>query len=1459
MAQLYPTINFYCSSFQDAPDWGIVLQYPFCTDAVDPDLGPGGWGQCFWAYAGQSPDAISKNLGGCDCSEGTSQPLGEPGPGGLMFGDPINAATGNKYIRENDFSGGKWLSFDRFYNSMPVVVSGAAGENWRHSYSQSLEINNSTPKVATAIRADGRLEKFQWNGDSWLPDPGVIDSLSEVKDFQGNVIGYTLEIASTQQFESYGLDGRLLSIFDRQGVKVSLSYSTAETDPSIAPHAGLLLSVTDGKGRQLTMAYSGDGHLKQLVLPDGGAVTYFQDSVGNLVQVKYPDGSSKTYYYNESTYTGGLSMPHALTGIVDEQGVRYETTRYNYQEGFATYSSQSNGINAVTINWDYDNNGDSLVRNALGRGVLVSFNTTHDIFHSSGVNAPCGLSCGQPWQLVSYDVNGHASSLQDFKGVVTNTTYDQSGLLTKEIDGSGTNNQRTIETSWNEEFREPLQRSVLDASGNTVADTAWVYNTRGQPLARCDIDPTQAGSYACSASGTVPAGVRRWTTTYCDAVDGTQCPLVGLRLSATGPRTDLTQTTTYRYYMDSVATGCGTLSGACHQPGDLYQVIDPMGHVTTIASYDADGRITRTIDANGINTDLTYTPRGWLASRSIGGATTTLGYTPYGAVASITDPDNVTTTFTYDAAHRLTDITDAQGNRLHYTLDAAGDKTQEQVLTAAGTVVRNLSRSYNALGQVTAVIDGLSQTVFSAGTSGSYDGNGNLVHSTDALGIQHQQGFDALNRLQSTIANYNGTDPATSNTQMAFDYDALDRLDGVADPDGLDTVSTYDGLGNRTELASPDTGTSTDTYDAAGNRLTHTDAKGTVSTSTYDALNRLTGTTYADSTLNVSYAYDEPDTVTGCSGTSPIGRLTRVVEGSVSTVYCYDGRGNITRKQQVTSSQTDTTDYAYTAGNRLSGESTPNQTAIQYTYDSNGRISSVQATPSGATTVPPTVVSHVSYLPFGPIRSYTLSNGQTITRTYDANYRLTDLTSPALNLHFARDAMGNIVALGNGPGANPTTETYSYDPLYRLTGITDAGTALESYTYNLTGDRLSKTAPGLATGAYLYTTGTHQLASIGNVARANDADGNTTASVVGGNTYGFAYNGRNRLMLAQLNGQTVGTYTYNALGQRIGKTTGTDTERFAYDEAGHLIGEYGTTNRDYVWLGDIPVAVIDNTISGGITTSTVNYVTADQLGTPRVVTDGTGTVIWSWAYQGNPFGEQPPTSTTGYVLNLRYPGQYYDAESNTNYNVFRTYEAATGRYLQPDPIGLNGGISAFGYVGGNPLRYMDSLGLQAEEFDPKAEAALNTPDTNAEIKYLDESAAEAARARDTTVYPSRRPASEFGEFGHCDAVKPITAQVGPVGGVYGLYDPVTSDLVYIGRTNDFARRKNQHANDPTKGDFNFAPISQANDYTTQRGLEQTYLNVYDPPLNRINGISPSNPNYDTYIDAAQSHLNNGGH
>ncbi len=113
--------------------------------------------------------------------------------------------------------------------------------------------------------------------------------------------------------------------------------------------------------------------------------------------------------------------------------------------------------------------------------------------------------------------------------------------------------------------------------------------------------------------------------------------------------------------------------------------------------------------------------------------------------------------------------------------------------------------------------------------------------------------------------------------------------------------------------------------------------------------------------------------------------------------------------------------------------------------------------------------------------------------------------------------------------------------------------------------------------------------------------------------------------------------------------------------------------------------------------SRIFYVHADHLNASRVVLDHQNRLRWRWL--SDPFGQLPPEDNPSglgaFELNLRLPGQVFDRESNLHYNYFRDYDPASGRYVQSDPIGLEGGVNTYAYVGGNPLSLVDSLGLNA--------------------------------------------------------------------------------------------------------------------------------------------------------------------
>jgi RHS repeat-associated protein len=256
------------------------------------------------------------------------------------------------------------------------------------------------------------------------------------------------------------------------------------------------------------------------------------------------------------------------------------------------------------------------------------------------------------------------------------------------------------------------------------------------------------------------------------------------------------------------------------------------------------------------------------------------------------------------------------------------------------------------------------------------------------------------------------------------------------------------------------------------------------------------------------------------------------------------------------------------------------------------------------------------------------------------------------------------------------------------------------YSYDANGNRLSQT--GTSASTYTVAGSSNKLsATSGALARTYTYDAVGNVLTTGVSTH--AYNKRGRLRTSRLNSTTSNTgYYYNALGQRIRKNGGTPGNiYFMYDESGHLVGEYTTTTlvQETVWLGDIPVATL-RPKTGGVD---LFYVHTDQLNTPRKVTrPSDNKQRWSW--DPTPFGEgapnENPQALGTFKYNLRFPGQYFDVESNFNYNYFRDYDPATGRYSQSDPIGLSGGLNTYAYGYGSPAQTADPFGLAPPRTSP---------------------------------------------------------------------------------------------------------------------------------------------------------------
>jgi RHS repeat-associated protein len=731
----------------------------------------------------------------------------------------------------------------------------------------------------------------------------------------------------------------------------------------------------------------------------------------------------------------------------------------------------------------------------------------------------------------------------------------------------------------------------------------------------------------------------------------------------------------------------------------------------------------------------------------------TYAYDNAGQLSRATLPDGGFLQYNYVAA-QLTEISDSLGNRITYTLDAMGNRTQDQVFDAGNTLTQSRSRVFNNRNRVSQDIGAQGQT-----TSYGYDNNGNLTTVNAPLSGVTTYTYDASNRLLRT------TDPLGQ--QVNYGY-AGNLISSVSDPRGLTTNYGYSGnIVN--QVLSPDAGTTSSAYDAAGNLLTQTDAKGQQTTYGYDAAGHVASITYHDG-ITHSYQYDDA------------GRITQVTEPNITSQYVYDQRGRLITETRIIAAVSYVTEYRYDMFHRLDRITYPSGRQVDYSFDAMGRVNQITTTRDGSSQ---TVLSDVTYQPFGPVKGWVYGNGQSYIRGFDQDGRIGSYTLGAQSFAVGYDTASRVSFVSEiGNAAN--TNTYAYDNLDRLTSAVTPSTTY-SYSYDAAGNRLSKTV-GAATTWYTPSGSSNRLASI------TPASGPTrnivfdsNGSIVSDGTNQYAYDSRGRLVQAAST-----TYQVNWLGQRFRKG---DTI-FHYDHRGKLIAEGQT---EYIYLGDIPVTVMSGQASppvlsvsgagGNVTANwsgiaspsptdwigvyspgaantafmdwiyvscsktpvaalasgscslvipagselrllandgysvlavgsaagnTVLYIHTDHLNTPRLITNQAGQVIWRW-HNTEPFGDSLPNGNI--TFNLRFPGQYFDAETNLHYNYFRDYDPSTGRYIEADPIGLLGGINTYVYAI-DPLTQTDPFGLMGRGGAP------NRPSSTAPIRFAGAGATE---------------------------------------------------------------------------------------------------------------------------------------
>ncbi|MCR9654168.1 RHS repeat-associated core domain-containing protein [Vibrio parahaemolyticus] len=1033
-------------------------------------------------------------------------------------------------------------------------------------------------------------------------------------------------------------DGKELAFYRTNAVWMP----TWKSDDRLYKDSGWRYQRADG----VVELYDSNGQLIRIVRPSGneldlnytnGKLDSVSDSFGRTLRFSYDQGKI-IKMIDPAGQTFSYDYSNELLVAVHKPDTNQR--RYHYEDSLnpslLTGLTDEKGSRFAT--WSY---------NPSGRAVLSE--------HSSGVDRtsvtynPDGsvtvtnaLGHEQHYLFSRYNGKLKPDSIQGaactgFAGGTKSFGYDTNGELKSIINEEG--------QSFSYQYdQRGLEISRTSSTGDTIT-TQW-HSEFPKPTKITSSYLVQEFTYddhqrllTLKLIDRTNSDVRKWTFEYYpDSLD-----VPGQLKSVDGPRVDVDDVTRFEY--DAQA--------------NLSRVINSLGHIVSFDNYDTHGRAQSVTDANGVSYSLNYNTLGQLISSTGPDGTTLYSYDESGLLVSITLPTNSTFTYEYDAAQQLMAVIDANGNRQSINRDLLGNIEQVELKDNSGIAQWKQLHSYTLNGWLSSTTNGTGNVY-----TYSYDKTSNLTGKVDPSGNAYAYRYDGFSNLLQSI------DPVNRATAMQYNDNAL--VTRVTDPRGRRTYYSYNGYGDVLSVQSPDTGTAHYTYDKAGNLSGKTDANGQVFTYHYDALNRLSSIIVdGQPNASVTFRYDEPEALYG------VGQLTSITDASGVSKYSYTASGEIASQELIVDGRTLLTNYTYDGAGQLASIEYPSGRKAVYQRNVAGEVIGITLN-NGVNSR--TLVSDLVRKPFGPVTDLTHGNGLWEERQYDMNYQLESVqVAGAMHRSYLYTANSNVDSITDLMDSG-YSQTFNYDKLSRLIDAT-GGYGTREYTYNYNGNRTAIYRDGVK-DSYSIVFNSNRLTktSIGSITYSYDANGNT----IGRGTDVFVYDAFNRLTEATVNGET-SIYHYNSAHQRVRKSAGGVDVLYVYGLDGELLAEVdagtGQTQREYVWLdGQLVAYLVDGT---------VYHVHNDHLGTPQALTDETGATVWKASY--SPFGKATVT-TEQIKFNLRFPGQYYDAETGLHYNWHRYYDPALGRYLQSDRLGLFDGVDTYGYVHGNPLIRIDPTG-----------------------------------------------------------------------------------------------------------------------------------------------------------------------